>query len=130
MKNKKRYPLFILLLFAVSFILYSCGQSPDPENVDVPADTLDFSTLPEGTHRGTFTYGSFNFIVDVVVQDAAVTEIILIQNRDNDPSREAEVVLDRIVEAQSLNVDGVTGATVSSRSLMKAVESALKNALQ
>ena len=129
MKTKKRYRLLVLLLLAVSFILHGCGeQGPDPDGIAEPADTFDFSTIPAGAHRGMFTYGSFNFIVEVVAEDGNVTDIIVIQNRDNQPSIDAEAVLERMVEAQSLDVDTVSGATVSSRSLVKAVENALKGA--
>ena len=130
MEKKKRYRLVLLLLFAISIMLFGCGESgPDPNSVEDPTGSLDFSTIPDGTHRGTFTYGAFNYIVDVVAEDGEVIDIIVIQNKDNAPSIEAESVLSRIVEAQSLEVDGISGATVSSRSLMKAVENALKRAL-
>ncbi|MCW3490969.1 FMN-binding protein [Dethiobacter alkaliphilus] len=130
MKNKIKYRVLVVLLFALSFMLFGCGQGPDPDGVSDPEDTIDFSTVPDGTHRGTFTYGAFNFVVDVVAEDGEVAEIIVVQNRDNQPSRDAEVVLDRVVEEQSLDVDVVSGATVSSRTLLRAVQNALDRAVQ
>ncbi|EEG76807.1 FMN-binding protein [Dethiobacter alkaliphilus] len=130
MKKTNKRRALIVVLFALSFVLFGCAQGPDPDGVSAPEDTVDFSRVPDGTHRGTFTYGAFNFVVDVVVADGEVVETIVVQNRDNQPSRDAEEVLDRVVEEQTLNVDAVSGATVSSRTLIKAVENALKRAKQ
>jgi uncharacterized protein with FMN-binding domain len=128
MKKKTHYSLMIVLLCTIAFFLSAClDRSTD--NADKKS-TIDFSTVPDGTHRGRFTYGAFNYIVDVVVADGQVTEIIAVQNKDNEPSEMAEGVFDKIIEAQSVDVDGISGATASSKALLKAVENAVKNKQQ
>ena len=126
--KKRSYSLSLILLLAVAFVLLGCGAS---RGTDEPRDAgIDFSSIPAGTHRGMFTYGAFNFIVDVVAENGRITAITAVQNRDNQQSRDAEAVLARIIEAQSLDVDAVSGATATSRALKKAVESALRQALK
>ncbi|MBS4008209.1 MAG: FMN-binding protein [Clostridium sp.] len=128
MKNA-RYGLILLLLLIVTPLLFGCGANRAAEK---PGDTqaaVDFGSVPDGTHRGMFTYGAFNFIVDVVAENGRVVTINVVQNRDNQQSADAVAVLDKIIEAQSLDVDAVTGATATSRALTKAVENALRRAL-
>ncbi|MDW7650487.1 MAG: FMN-binding protein [Bacillota bacterium] len=129
MKIKRRYSLILLLLLTVAAFLYGCGERAPADNVSDTKETINFKDIPDGTHRGTFTYGGFNYIVDVVAADGEIRAIEIVQNKDNEPSREAEAILDRIIEEQSLQVDNVSGATVSSRALLKAVENAVTKAV-
>jgi uncharacterized protein with FMN-binding domain len=47
------------------------------------------------------------------------------QNRKTKYSKRAEGVIPRIIERQTPNVDAVSGATTTSKALMKAVENSL-----
>jgi len=58
------------------------------------------------------------------VQDHQIKEIELVRH-DHGQGSSAEVIPDRILEAQSLEVDIVSGATASSKVILKAVENAL-----
>jgi uncharacterized protein with FMN-binding domain len=58
-----------------------------------------------------------------------ITDIKLVMHR-NWRGEPAEAVIERIVEEQSTDVDVVTGATMSSRVIMNAVEDALKKAVK
>ncbi len=49
-------------------------------------------------------------------------------NRDSDYARFAEQVLPRVVRAQSLQVDAVSGATTTSVAILKATEDAVRAA--
>lgn len=131
MKNKKKAKLMLMLMLmlVVSFTLSGCGANRRAEKPSDNQALLDFTSIPDGLYRGMFTYGAFNFIVDVTAANGKVTAIKIIQNRGNQQSKNAEVVLTRIIEAQSLDVDAVSGATATSRALTKAVEGALMKAL-
>ena len=60
----------------------------------------------------------------MTVQNGAVTNIDILEHKNGRGSR-AEVVVDRIVEEQKIEVDAVSGATNSSTVIKKAVENAL-----
>ncbi len=124
-----RHSLLLLLLLVVTLALFGCGANRSAEKPNDSQGSIDFGSIPDGTHRGLFTYGAFNFIVEVVAENGRVTTINVVQNRDNQQSEDAVAVLARIVEAQSLDVDAVSGATATSRALTKAVENALRQAL-
>ena len=63
--------------------------------------------------------------VRVTVADGAIRRIEILHH-ENGRGKPAEAVLDRVIAAQSLRVDAVSGATSSSKVLLKAVENALR----
>lgn len=51
--------------------------------------------------------------------------VFLIKNRDSFYARLAEGIKHKIIREQKINIDAVTGATTTSKILMKAVEAAI-----
>ncbi len=80
-------------------------------------------TLPDGTYSGSYDVVLITAEVEVEVSDGMIREIHLVH--DHDRGARAEVVVQRVIENQSLNVDTVSGATDSSRVILKAIEKAL-----
>ena len=80
-----------------------------------------FGNLEDGVYLGREGYVA----LEVEIRDGSIVEIRIVQNRSDRYARSAEVLTDRIVEAQSLEVDLVTGATASSESIVSAVKNAL-----
>jgi uncharacterized protein with FMN-binding domain len=66
--------------------------------------------------------------VRVTVSGGKITAIALLSH-SHGPDHGADAILPRIVEAQSLQVDAVSGSTYSSKVVRKAVELALKKGL-
>ena len=62
--------------------------------------------------------------VEVTVQNGVITNIDILEHKNRRGSH-AEVVVDRIIEEQKIDVDAVSGATNSSTVIKKAVENAL-----
>ncbi len=65
--------------------------------------------------------------VRVVVKKQQLAEIEM-ERHFNGQGSLAETILDTVIEAQSINVDVVSGATYSSMVILKAIENALCNA--
>lgn len=61
----------------------------------------------------------------VKVQNGTVTDIEILEHK-NGRGGPAEIITDRIIEEQRIDVDAVSGATNSSIVIKKAVENALK----
>ncbi len=85
---------------------------------------IDLSTIPDGTYVGDCNVDFIYAKVEVTVKNRVIAEINLIQHK-NGKGKSAEKILDNIVKEQSVNVDTVSGATNSSKVIMKAVENAL-----
>ena len=61
----------------------------------------------------------------VTVSRGVITDIELLEHK-NGRGAPAETIINDILRRQDVNVDAVSGATNSSRVIMKAVENALK----
>ena len=85
--------------------------------------TIALDQIPDGTYRGSFDTVWVGAVVEVTVRDQRIVEIEL-QHR-HDQGQAAEVIPDRVIAAQSLDVDMVSGATNSCMVILKAVENAL-----
>ena len=85
----------------------------------------DLTQVPDGIHRGSVSYSGFEYAVAVKMNEAMIVGVGVIQNRDSDYARFAEGIIPRVIEKQSPDVDGITGATTTSKCLMKAIEIAL-----
>ena len=62
--------------------------------------------------------------VSVTVKDNKITDITLL-NHKNERGKPAEVIPEKVLKAQSLQVDTISGATNSSKVILKAIENAL-----
>ncbi len=99
------------------------------ELVELPIIDIDFSSLIAGTYQGEFSSFPVAAEVEVTVEGERVTGINLINHRHG-PGYGAEEILGRVIEAQSLKVDVISGATYSSVIVLKAIEEALNDAVQ
>ena len=85
---------------------------------------VDLSGLADETYRGRHEF-NFTYVVDVTVRDFSIADIRIIANRDSKYAVRAGAVLQRVVDRQTPNVDAVSGATTTSKCLLKAIENAL-----
>ncbi len=91
----------------------------------LPIGSIDFSTLPDGEYTGQYKGGRWSNKVRVTVRSGRVTGIEVVRDilfRQPEIKRQT---LEAIVESQSLQVDVVSGATVTAKAYLKAVENAL-----
>lgn len=90
------------------------------------SEDINVENIPDGDYRGTGSGFNDDITVDVVVSDGQITSVEVVEHDDTpDYFEDAEEVLDRIVEAQSTQVDVVSGATASSEGILEAVKNAL-----
>jgi uncharacterized protein with FMN-binding domain len=98
----------------------------------LPLDAVDFGRLADGTYHGAYEGGMYKWRAnecDVTVTDGKVTAIQLVGSQDpGGKNTQHEPLYERVVEAQSLQVDTISGATLTSKAYLKAVENALVQA--
>jgi uncharacterized protein with FMN-binding domain len=83
---------------------------------------------PDGTYRGSYSVEKtpVKVTLDVVVQNKNIIAINIIRHIRSPIGKKAEKITDVIIERQSLAVDVISGATASSKAILKAVENALQ----
>ena len=85
---------------------------------------INLNQINDGYYTGTASFG-FEYEVGVQIENHAIAKIDILKNRDSFYARQAEGVKYKIIREQKINIDAVTGATTTSKVLLKAVESAL-----
>lgn len=87
---------------------------------------VDISEIEDGTYTGS--YGSFPLAaeVKVTVENHMITGIVLTKHTSGRGAK-AETIPDKVIEAQALDIDAVSGATYSSKVILKAIENALSS---
>lgn len=122
--NKSAF--FGLLLQAVflSLLAASCATGFAAIQAEMP----DLSGKADGTYRGEYKLpkAPVKVTLDVRIQNTKITGIDIVKHISSPIGKKAEKITDRIIEKQSLQVDTITGATGSSKAILKAVEDALK----
>ena len=114
---KKYLPFLFVLL--VSCLAVSCVDFKS-----IVITNPDLSKIADGTYTGNSRVGPVRVTLDVTVDDHAITSIQIVRHF-NGRGRKAEAIIPIIIEAQSLDVDVITGATGSSKAFLLAVENAL-----
>jgi len=91
---------------------------------------VDPAIVADGEYTGEFPFRQrYLYRVKVTVKSGRIVDIEVLENgTENEYAEKGLGVIPRILREQSPDVDAVSGATVSSKALMKCVERALKKA--
>lgn len=125
-KTRVRIAVGALVALGLSFAVFNYLTLRRYRTMAIPRVAI--TALADGTYEGGARCG-FDYRVAVDVDRGKVTAIRTLRNRDSHYAQFAEGVLTRIVQTQRVPVDAITGATTTSRCLMKAVANALKPAV-
>lgn len=118
----------IVILAAAIAAVITIAERNQKTLIATVIEDFDLTLVPDGTFQGK--YGAFPVAaeVEVTVKNHAITGIDLIKHQ-NGQGGEAEVIPQRVVDAQSLSVDTVSGATYSSKVILLAIRDALQGAI-
>lgn len=94
---------------------------------DITISNINISKLADGTYTGSYEIMWVAAEVKVTVNNQKIEEIELVKHK-HDRGAPAEIIPSKVVEAQSLEVDVVSGVTSSSKVILKAIENALNSA--
>jgi uncharacterized protein with FMN-binding domain len=124
-------PLKILGIVFISIFILSVGavfavraMSLSEELPVIQFDKVELSKIEDGSYIGEYLGKLVKVVVEARVKDNKITEIVILKH-DNGLGKKAEKIVDQIISTQSLNVEVVSGATSSSKAILKAVEVAL-----
>jgi uncharacterized protein with FMN-binding domain len=114
------------------WIGWSSLMKEHEEARNIPLADLDFSRLKTGNFHGSYAGGMYGWRAndcDVKVEDGKVTDIQLTGSKD--PAKEnmqSRELYQRVIDVQSLQVDTISSATLTSKAYLKALENALVQA--
>ena len=114
---------------AILVALFGCASAEVKAVRNMPINHVDLPKVKDGGYNGDFTYGGFTYEVGVTVASGRIKDIAVVKNRTTKHAKMAEAVVKSILEQQRNDVDAVSGATTTSKALLKAVENALEKGL-
>lgn len=91
-------------------------------------EEINIPDISDGVYVGEYDVNFIYAKVEVTVQNGEITSINILEHR-NERGKAAEVITNKIVDEQRIDVDAISSATNSSTVIKKAVENALKNGL-
>jgi len=129
-KHSKTNTLLILVLALVIAVFFGARYmlAMNKEQQAVRAlviEDQDLSSVHDGTYFGNYTYGGFTYEVSVTVQSYTIRNIEILKNRNSKYAKMAEGVVDNILAKGNVSVEVVSGASTTSKALLKAIEQAL-----
>ena len=124
---RSRVPKFFMVLPSIALALALSGCFAD-DIKKLVVDDISPSAVRDGTYEGKQVNTPITAEVEVVVKEGAITEIKVLEH-SHGPGHGADAIIDRVVAAQSLKIDAVSGASLSSKVMLKAIETALKKGL-
>lgn len=94
---------------------------------ELAGDEETQSVYADGVYQGTATGFGGDITVEITIEDGEITDLTILsaENEDGAYLTMAEDIIDAILEAQSADVDTVTGATFSSTGIKNAAAEAL-----
>lgn len=114
----------MITLSATVFMLYTNSQLQKLVQTDIK--DVDLSSIANGTYEGSYSTFPIEVQLTVTVSDHAITQITILKHV-NGQGKPAETILTEVLTAQSLEVDVISGATYSSKVILKAIQNALNS---
>ncbi|ETT63814.1 hypothetical protein C173_21982 [Paenibacillus sp. FSL R7-277] len=139
MKKKWKRNLLLVCLTVIlvgligsgAALLYTEKERREARNVEI--DQVNFNKLHAGEYTGEYAGGMYKWranMVLVTVTAHKVTAIQLLEHAENQPAASADELFGRVIQAQSLQVDSISGATLTSKAYLKAIENALHKSVE
>lgn len=116
--------LFLLLGLVIMTSIVGCAGLETKISA-ISIDEIDLSKVADGEYEGEYDGGLVKARVRAVVSDHRLASLVILKH-DKGLGGKAESIVDDVITAQSLAVDAVTGATFSSKVILKATEIALR----
>ena len=116
--------LCAFLILLVTILVISCSLAWSSIEASMP----NLFDKPDGVYRGEYNIRGtpVKVVLDVSMQNGSITKINIIDHTASAIGKQAEQIIPQIIFHQSLDVDTVSGATASSKGILKAVENALQ----
>lgn len=134
---RRKQPVFLITLAVIIVIVYfgvttvksyvkTIGANLEQLAATSISD-VDISEAANGVYIGSYHVFPVTAEVKVTIKDHRISNIELTKHI-NGRGTSAEVIPARVVESQTLAVDAVSGATYSSKVILRAIENALNSA--
>ncbi|NLV36807.1 MAG: FMN-binding protein [Clostridiaceae bacterium] len=121
-RKKSKITIAVIAILVLAIAIALGINLPKPlETFDT---SFDLSQIADGTYSGYCDNGLVKVEAEVSVENHTITDVRLVKHQ-NGLGSSAEAIVDTVVEHQSVEIDAIAGATMSSKTILKAIENAL-----
>lgn len=128
MKRKWKFIIAVVIAIAVlvTAVLIISNLYSKSALKDIEVGEISTSGIPDGVYSGSSEIAPVKVAVDVTIFDEKITDIDITEHTTG-LGEKAESIVDSVTKNQSTQVGIVSGATLSSTAILKAIEDALDN---
>ncbi len=119
--------LGVMVALMIAFIVFIIGGKDASINAKI--GDVNLAVVDDGVYTGSYAALRFSSTVEVTVQNHQITGIKVVSPQVFAKPETMDTMTQEVLDAQTLQVDAVSGATADSKAFLKAVENALVNAL-
>jgi uncharacterized protein with FMN-binding domain len=126
MKKFLKISLSVLLAFilviagGIFYLFYGLSSG---ENLDINA--ADLRSVSDGTYSGKYNAGRWTNELNVTVKDHRITKIDVVKDVTFPKPEWTAQLFEEVIDTQNIDIDAITGATVTSKAYLKSIENAL-----
>jgi uncharacterized protein with FMN-binding domain len=126
-----RILIFAVLALLAAVFLTGCADEMKKaeETRDLEIKDPDLEAVSDGTYEGFYDAGLVKVKVETTALNGEIKAVDLLRHQ-NGRGKPAEAIVDDVIEEQSLEVDVISGATISSKAILKAIERSLKQGIE
>ncbi|MEW9124609.1 MAG: FMN-binding protein [Thermotaleaceae bacterium] len=129
MKKKRILTGAFLVLVILSTLVYlgidSKLRELEKEISQIKIQEMDLSEIADGIYIGEYAMNDFlGAKVEIEVKNNRIIDIHLIEHKHG-KGKKGEEIVQRVLNSQQLQVDTISGATGSSKVILKAIEQGL-----
>jgi uncharacterized protein with FMN-binding domain len=126
MKRVFKIILVIVIIFAViaagGIFYLTRGLN---EIQEMTLNGINLSNISDGSYYGSYVSGRWTNTLEVHVEGGRISKINVFENVRFVQDGVSDALFSKVVSAQDTRVDTVSGATITSKAYLKAIENAL-----
>src|SRR6056297_3428399 len=115
---KKKIIISVLVVIIILAVAIGVTLSQATKKVDKllleEVSNVNIGEIKDGEYLGSYDAGLVKVEVEVIIESDKIKEVKLLKHT-NGKGENGETVIDNIIENQSLQVDTIAGATISSK---------------
>lgn len=113
--------LFLLFIFSIFIMMNDVRK----KTLDLKIENIDFKTIIDGEYVGTYSLGAVKVKTKSSIKDGKIVRVEYLES-EHETGKKAEIISDEVIKKQSLEVDAVSGATTSSKVILKSIEKGIR----
>ncbi|MBU3093327.1 FMN-binding protein [Clostridium sp. CM028] len=113
--------LFLIAIVGVLFVTRGLESG-----INLVVNDVNLSSLSDGMYNGKYNAGRWSNEMNIIIKEHKIIKIDVVKDVFFSKPEVTKALLSKVLEKQNTNVDVISGATVTSKAYLKAIENSLK----